>query len=334
MPASPQRNDAPAAPPAAPLRVLSFDVEEYFHIEAAHAAVPRTDWDRWPSRVEASVDLLLGICDRQGLRATFFVLGDVARRCPRLVPRIAAGGHEIASHGNLHDRLHRLDPAAFAGDLDVSRKLLEDQSGQPVRGYRAPTFSVVPATAWAIDVLLDAGFAYDSSIFPVRHPAYGVPAAPDRPFLVNRAPGSRTLLEIPPLTLALPTLGASSKRRHLGVAGGGYFRLLPEMLMTRGLAQAAQQGRPAVLYFHPWEFDPGIPRMPLPLLGRVRTYTGLESAAARLEKLIARHRDARWAPMAELLPELTRQARARPVFHLQAEAPIATVHAAGEPTQA
>lgn len=313
----PAPHDETQGTPAAPLRVLSVDVEEYFHIEAAHAAVPRGEWERWPSRVEPSVDLLLEICARQNLAATFFVLGDVARRCPNLVARIAAAGHEIASHGDQHDRLHRLDPASFARDLEASRKRLEDQSGRRVLGYRAPTFSLVPATAWAIEVLLEQGFAYDSSIFPVRHPAYGVPAAPDRPFRLAAGNGGSTLLEVPPLTLALPMSEAFGARRNLAVAGGGYFRLLPEALMARGLAQAARQDRPAVLYFHPWEFDPGIPRMPLSFLGRVRTYTGLRSAARRLEQLLARHRDARWSTLADALPELQRRAATLPVFHLR-----------------
>jgi polysaccharide deacetylase family protein (PEP-CTERM system associated) len=279
---------------AGPLRCISIDVEEYFHIEAAHGTIARERWADWPSRVERNVDLLLSLFYRHGRAATFFILGDVARRNPAVSKKIAAAGHEIASHGTGHDRLHRLNPATFREDLLTSRKLLEDQTGQRVIGYRAPTFSVVAQTAWAIDVLSECGFAYDASIFPVTHPLYGVPAAPDRPFYVKPARGSATrLLEVPPLTW---TAGG----KKLAVAGGGYFRLLPLWFMKRGLAQAAKQGRPAILYFHPWEFDPGMPRMPLKFTGRLRTYTGLATAEAKLASII--RQPAAWMTMADAAP--------------------------------
>lgn len=302
---------APTSPPAsnaAPLRCVSIDVEEYFHIEAAQQAVPRSDWDRWPSRVERNVDLLLDMFHRLNRKGTFFILGHVAQRRPEMVRRIAHAGHEIASHGSMHDRLHRLNPDSFRQDLLDSKHLLEDLAGQPVAGYRAPTFSVVPQTAWAIDVLADAGFQYDASIFPVRHPWYGVPDAPDRPFLVRSSPKAPSLLELPPLTWSL------SSNKKLAVAGGGYFRLLPLWFMKRGLAQARRQQRPAILYFHPWEFDPDMPRMPLRLTGRLRTYTGLASAAGKLESVLAD--EARWVRLIDVVPELRQAAQAQPVFDL------------------
>ena len=292
-----------------PLRCVSIDVEDYFHIEAARGSIRRVDWGRWPSRVEQNVDLLLSLFDRYKQRGTFFVLGDVAGRHPRLARRVADAGHEVASHGMNHDRLHRLDAGRFRQDALASKRLLEDQIGQPVLGYRAPTFSVVPQTAWAIDVLVDVGFVYDASIFPVRHPWYGVPGAPDRPFWVRGRPDGPSILEVPPLVWRLPW-GA----RKLAVAGGGYFRLLPLWLMQRGLNQAAVQDRPAVLYFHPWEFDSDLPRMPLPWLGRLRTYTGLRGAQRRLSLVMAQ--PARWGPIAEVLDHLRVMADQLPVYCL------------------
>lgn len=295
-----------------PLRCVSIDVEEYFHIEAAHHTIPRSAWDQWPSRVEANTDLLLSLFDQHNQRGTFFILGDVARRHPQLARRVAAAGHEVASHGTGHDRLHRLEARGFREGLLASKHLLEDQTGNIVLGYRAPTFSVVPETAWAIDTLIDAGFQYDASIFPVRHPWYGVPTAPDRPFMVQSRTGAPTLLEIPPLTWTLPSV--MGDHRRLAVAGGGYFRLMPLWVMRRGLDQAAAQGRPAVLYFHPWEFDPHMPRMPLPFLNRLRTYTGLRSAAKRLGQIMAQ--PARWLPLARAIAELSHMAASLPTFCL------------------
>jgi len=306
---------SPDPPAARPLRVLTIDVEEYFHIEAAYSAIGPSRWHAWPSRVEASVDLLLAMFERHDRRGTFFVLGDAAKRCPGMTGKIADAGHEIASHGTNHDRLHRLTPQTFREDLLASKQLLEDQSGAAVIGYRAPTFSVVPQTAWAIDVLLEAGFEYDASIFPVRHPWYGVPDAPDRPFYVQSSADGGRLLEAPALTWS-PTglLKAAARGKKLPVAGGGYFRLLPLWFMRKGLQQAAASDRPAVLYFHPWEFDPGFPKMPLSLTGRLRTYTGLASAADRLERIM--REDADWRTMAGALDVFRAQAAQREPFVL------------------
>lgn len=299
-----------------PLRCVSIDVEEYFHIEAARGVVDRDAWDDWPSRVEPATDRLLDLFHRLNQRGTFFILGHVAQRHPQLVKRIADAGHEIASHGTMHDRLHRLDPASFRDDLLTCKHLLEDLTGQPVTGYRAPTFSVTPATAWAIDVLAEAGFQYDSSIFPVRHGLYGVPSAPDRPFFV-KGPGGATMLEVPPLTWS-PTglLSPLAKARggKLPVAGGGYFRLLPLWFMRRGLDQADRQHRPAILYFHPWEFDPDQPRLPLPLKGRIRTYTGLKKTLSNLESIM--RRPGRWGTIGDALDELRAVAEEREAFEL------------------
>ena len=290
-----------------PLRCLTIDVEDYYHIEAARGAVARDQWDSQPARIDRNTDVLLELLSHRDRKGTFFILGDVARRFPQLARKIADAGHEIASHGMEHQRLHRIGVQAFRSELKQSRALLEDQSGQPVLGYRAPTFSVTASTAWAIDALVESGFEYDASVFPVFHPSYGVPRAPSRPFHVQGSPGGAELLEIPPLTWRV--LG-----RNVAVAGGGYFRLLPLWFMKRGLNQAAAQGRPAVLYFHPWEFDPAMPRMPLSLTGRIRTYTGLKSSAARLERII--RQPARWSTIAGALDTLRRLADATGRFCL------------------
>jgi polysaccharide deacetylase family protein (PEP-CTERM system associated) len=295
---------------------VSIDVEEYFHIEAAHGRIARDQWDHWPSRVERNVDLLLELFARVNQRGTFFILGHCAQRHAAMVRRIAEAGHEVASHGSMHDRLHRLTPATFRNDLIASKNLLEDQTGRRVIGYRAPTFSIVPQTAWAIDVLAEAGLEYDASIFPVRHPWYGVPTAPDRPFIVQGPQGGR-ILEVPPLTWSpgglLKPL-AKSRGGKLPVAGGGYFRLLPLWFMKRGLRQAQEQGRPAILYFHPWEFDPDMPRMPLSFTGRLRTYTGLKSALKNLEAIMSM--PGNWGTIAGSLEELKTMTSGRRIVEL------------------
>ena len=283
-------------------------MEDYYHIEAAYRTIPRTAWDTQPSRVERNTALLLNLFHRHNRKATFFVLGYVARRFPQLAKSIVDAGHEVASHGSGHDRLHRLTPATFREDLLNSKKLLEDQTGKPVIGYRAPTFSVVRQTAWAIDVLAEAGFGYDSSIFPVTHHWYGVPYAPRHPFYVRSSEKGSTLLEVPPLTWRI--LG-----RNMPVAGGGYFRLLPLTFMRRGLEQARRKERPAVLYFHPWEFDPDMPRMALSAIGRIRTYTGLKASIKRLESIISA--DANWSTMIDALPAFEAQAKQQKPFTLQ-----------------
>jgi polysaccharide deacetylase family protein (PEP-CTERM system associated) len=280
-----------------PLRlILSFDVEEHHRIESA--AGLRLDpalQDQYAGRVEPSVRWLLDQLRPRGIRATFFVLGQIARANPRLLQAIAQDGHEVASHGWDHQRLHNLTPDTFRADVRQGKDALEQAAGTPVLGYRAPTFSVVPRTAWAIDVLAEEGFRYDSSIYPVRHDRYGVPGAPRGPFIV-RGPG-RELLEIPPLTLRLPRL-------NLPVGGGGYFRLLPVRLVEWALRQVRRSCQPAVamLYFHPWEFDPEQPRLPLRGFNRFRTYVGLASNPRRFTAFLDRHTFSR---ASDVLAELT-----------------------------
>ena len=218
--------------------------------------------------MEATTRKILEILASFQVRATFFIVGEIAETHPKLVRDIAEAGHEIGSHSHDHRRVHRFTPAAFAGDLRTSKDRLEQAGGRAVSGFRAPTFSVTRETAWAIDVLSEAGFTYDSSIFPVRHDRYGIPDAPRTPFVaVGR---EREILELPPATWRM--LG-----QNLPVAGGGYFRLFPPFVMRAGLSQLARTTSPAVgmLYFHPWEFDPGQPKLPLKRLSKWRTYVGV-----------------------------------------------------------
>ncbi|WP_428387880.1 DUF3473 domain-containing protein [Mucisphaera sp.] len=279
-----------------PLRFLTVDVEEVWQTEVARAVVDRSSWDEREARVEIGTRAVAEMMAGCGVRGTFFFLGCVARRHPGLVKEIARGGHEIACHGDQHDHLSRLDAVSMRADVERSRKTLEDLVGEAVVGYRAPTWSVTRRTAWAVDVLAEAGFVYDASVFPTVHPSYGVPEAPLGPFRLKGWAGGRELLEVPPLMWRVG-------RRKLPVAGGGYFRLLPSWLMEQGIAQAGREGRPAVVYVHPWEFDGAQPRLGLGWLSRVRMYAGVSSALGRLEKVVRRFEG--WVPMRERLGVLS-----------------------------
>jgi len=260
--------------------LLSFDVEEYFQVEAASSGIPRDQWDRYPKRLGPAVDLVLALLAEQGITATFFVLGWVARHERDVVQRIAEAGHEIASHGMSHEMIGRLTPDAFRRELLDSRRLLEDISGEKVVGYRAPTFSVTRETSWALDVLADRGFRYDSSVFPIRHDRYGVP---DAPRFAHRArgPGGKSILEIPPLTMRL-------LKSNLPVGGGGYLRLFPIRLLGRALKAAASRGESGMLYLHPWELDPDQPVLPMSRISRWRHRIGLRGTESKLRWLLER----------------------------------------------
>ena len=271
-----------------PAHLFSVDVEEHFQVSAFDGVIARSAWDSQPSRVEWNTARLLDLLARHGASATFFTLGWVAERCPGLVRRIVAEGHEVASHSWWHPRVSTLSPDEFRNELRTSRQILEDVSGTPVRGFRAPSFSIRPGMEWAFDVLLEEGYSYDSSLFPIRRPDYGYPSAPVTPHWIDRPAGR--LLEFPMLTLDV--LG-----QRLPAAGGGYLRHLPEGLMHRALAARAAGGHPGMTYIHPWEVDPDQPRMPVGFLTRIRHYRGLERTLPRLERLLAAHRFtsvARW----------------------------------------
>lgn len=257
---------------------LSFDVEEYFQVSNFENVVPRDEWDSYPSRVVDSTQRILDLLARRDLRATFFVLGWIAERHPDLVRTIRDGGHEIASHGMSHRLVYDLSPDEFRTEIERSRDLLSDLAGAPVEGYRAPSFSITPRSRWALPILAEAGYRYDSSIFPVSHPRYGWKGSD--PYLHARDVGEgASLVEFPPTT-------APWLRSRLPAAGGAYLRLLPLGLIRRGFRDSARRGNPAILYLHPWEFDPDQPRLPAGRLTRIRHYGNLHRTEVRLERLL------------------------------------------------
>ncbi len=276
------------APDAPMVNALSVNVEDYFQVEALSRAVPRGQWDAMPRRVAANADRLLDLFAAAGVSATFFTLGWVAERHPDLVRRIVAAGHELASHGLDHTRIDRQTPASFRADLRRSRAILEDAGGVAIRGYRAATFSIGPGNLWAFDVLEEEGYAYSSSVYPIRHDLYGMPEAARAPF----RPHQGKLIEIPLTTVR--RFG-----RNLPCAGGGYFRLLPYALSRANMRRVNRRDRmPCVFYLHPWEIDPGQPRIAgLGLKSRIRHYLNLGLMEGRLERLL---RDFAWGRVDEI----------------------------------
>jgi polysaccharide deacetylase family protein (PEP-CTERM system associated) len=273
---------AAAAAVDARAHCVSIDVEDWFQVANFFHAIPRASWDQQVSRVERNVDGILELLAARSVRATFFVLGWIAERHPQVVRRIAAAGHELGSHGVSHRFVQDLGPAAFREEARRSKDLIEQIGGARVRGFRASTFTITRATWWALDVLAEEGYEYDSSVFPVRHPRYGVPGFPPEPQRLELG-GARSIVEFPPLVY-----------RRFGrcwpAAGGGYFRLFPLWFSRHAIAQAEREGRSAVLYLHPWEFDPGQPRVAVGRLTRIRHYANLARTAPRLEALLARFR--------------------------------------------
>jgi polysaccharide deacetylase family protein (PEP-CTERM system associated) len=278
-----------------PQIILSFDVEEHHRIEAAAGlALDPALRAHYCARLEPTMRWLLEQLDRFAIRATFFIVGEIARHNPGLVRAVHRAGHEVASHGWDHQRVHNLTPASFRADVQRSIDALQQVTGEAVVGYRAPTFSIVRETAWAIDVLAELGLLYDSSIYPVRHDRYGVPGAPRSPFFARGR--QHALLELPPATLRL--LGM-----NLPVGGGGYFRLLPRFVLNSAIQQMNRDCRPPVvmLYFHPWEFDPRQERLPLSGLNWLRTYVGVYRSRGRFASLLPKHAFLRAKEVASLL---------------------------------
>lgn len=278
--------------PAGLTNYLTIDVEDYFHVSAFEAISPPHSWAEREHRVEASTDRVLALLAERNVHATFFVLGYVAEHSPALVRRIAAAGHEVASHGHGHRRVGSLSRAEFRDDIRRSKAGLEDQAQSPVLGYRAPSYSISHQTSWAFDELLDAGYRYDSSIFPIRHDFYGiaewprfagpvVKAADGRWLPGLAAAGDDCLLEFPITTVRLGG-------RNLPIAGGGYFRLLPYKATRWGLRRINRvDGQPFVFYLHPWEFDPAQPRMQgASWKSRFRHYLNLRKTEGRFRRLL------------------------------------------------
>jgi polysaccharide deacetylase family protein (PEP-CTERM system associated) len=261
---------------------LSFDVEEYFQVANLRAHFPRDRWDEVPSRLSIGMDRILAALDRSGASATFFFLGWIAERHPAFVRRCLDAGHEVASHGYDHAFLQDLGRAGLEEDLARTERALEAAGAPFPRGFRASTFTLTPDTAWAFDVIAARGYAYDSSVHPIRHPDYGYPDFDPGISRVTTSSG-RAIVEFPVTTVRC--LG-----RNLPVGGGGYFRLLPGFLPRAALAARERRGTPGVLYLHPWEFDPDQPRLPAPAFQRFRHYVNLDRTLPRLEALLARFR--------------------------------------------
>jgi polysaccharide deacetylase family protein (PEP-CTERM system associated) len=263
--------------------VLTFDVEEHDRIEAAAGLkVDRALKVEYHRRMSQMTGWILEQLAQRDIAATFFILGQIGKDNPGLIRAIHDAGHEVASHGWDHRRIHEMNPETFREDVRRSRDTLEQIAGAPVVGYRAPTFSIVRRTAWALDVLAELGMLYDSSIYPVRHDRYGMPGAPRCPFAARGF--HNEILEIPPAALRLAGV-------NFPVGGGGYFRLMPLPLFEWALSRLRRDPRsgPAVLYFHPWEFDRDQPRLALKRLNRFRTYVGLRHTRQRLSRLLSGH---------------------------------------------
>jgi polysaccharide deacetylase family protein (PEP-CTERM system associated) len=280
---------SPPLPVNGPINGLSVDVEDWFQVGAFEHVIPRDDWDRLVSRVERNCDLILEMFAEADVKATFFTLGWVAERHPELMRHIADAGHELASHGWDHARVFTLGAHRFAADLERSRKTIEDAAGVAVTGYRAPSFSIDSRTPWAYEVMTEQGYAYSSSVAPITHDHYGWREAPR--FAFKPLPGS-DLVEIPVTT-------AEFAGRRLAAGGGGFFRVLPYAFSRWAIRQVnLRDRRPAVFYFHPWEIDPGQPRVAnAPLKSRLRHYSRLEQMSGKLRLLIG---EFRWGRMDDL----------------------------------
>lgn len=272
----------PSDSAAAPVRhAFTVDVEEYFQVNAFEGVVSRERWDGFPSRLAIGLDRLLDLLAAAGAHGTFFTLGWVADRHPALVRRIVSEGHELASHGYWHRRVVTQTPEAFRDDVRRAKEALEQAAGAAVLGYRAPSFSIVWESEWALDVLRGEGYLYDSSRFPIRRRGYGSPHVALDAHVVQTSGGA--LLEVP-----LTVLQAGGQR--LPAAGGGWFRQFPAWLTTAALDQCAARGAHGIFYIHPWELDPEQPHMPVGLLTRLRHYRGVGLTARRLESLVRRFR--------------------------------------------
>jgi polysaccharide deacetylase family protein (PEP-CTERM system associated) len=281
---------------------LTIDVEEFFHASALENVLPRGRWDSLPRHSPELVAGLLDHLEQSGARATFFVLGWLAEREPDMVRAISRAGHEISSHGWDHRRVTTLSPEEFQEDVRRSRGLLQDLAAQSILGYRAPSFSILPGFEWALDILLEEGFQYDSSMYPVRvHPGYGYPDAERDPHIISRPSGS--LAELPPATLKVGSL-------NLPAAGGAYLRFFPAGLISRALASAERRGVPGTVYLHPWELDESMPPFNAPWRTRLRMRGGIAGMARKLSRLTDRFR---FRPMRETAEEILVSVKGGPV---------------------
>ena len=272
---------------------LTVDVEDYFQVSAFAKNIDQNDWDSHPLRVEKNTYRLMDMFDEAQVKATFFVLGWVAERNRGLIEEIAKRGHEVASHGYSHQLIYNQTPEVFREETIRSKALLEDIVQVPVRGYRAASYSITKNSLWALDILAETGFEYDSSIFPVRHDRYGIPDAEDVPHVI-KTPKGHSLVEFPLST-------AKIFNYKLPVAGGGYFRLYPYALTKAGLGQINRRNIPFIFYLHPWEIDADQPRLEASWFSQFRHYNNLDRCELRLQKLL---RDFQFGTVIEVLDTL------------------------------
>jgi polysaccharide deacetylase family protein (PEP-CTERM system associated) len=273
------------------LNALTVDVEDYFHVTAFAHVVRPEHWDSYPRRVGRNTTRLLELLSKRGVRATFFVLGWVAERFPQLIRQIAGSGHRVGCHSYLHQVIYRGSPAIFRADLRRAKGVLEDLVGAAVQSYRAPSYSITTQSLWALEILGEEGFQYDSSIFPIVHDNYGIANAPRFPHWKVLQSGRR-IHEFPPSTIRFYGL-------NLPVGGGGYLRLLPCSVTAWAIHRInAVEQQPAMVYLHPWEIDPEQPRIAAPWLSRFRHYQNLDSTERKLEKLLKKFS---FGPMEEVL---------------------------------
>jgi polysaccharide deacetylase family protein (PEP-CTERM system associated) len=271
---------------------MSVDVEEYFQVQAFAGRIPRAEWNRWPSRIEENIDRLLGLLEETNAKGTFFVLGCVAQNHPQIVRRIAAAGHEIASHGMTHKMITELTPEKMREEARDSRRLLEDLSGSRVEGYRAPSYTVSPGTRWALEILVETGYVYDSSIFPIRGRRYGYPNGPTRP--TRLATATSEIAEFP-----LTTIGVGPVR--FPVLAGSYLRLLPTWVSEGAVRYQLGRRLPVVVNVHTWEIDPDQPTVVSPRRTLWTHYARLGATAGTLKRVL---RLARFASIGRRLREL------------------------------
>jgi len=273
------------------INALTIDVEDYYMVSAFADIVKFADWHNYESRVEKNTHRILNLLNTHNAEGTFFILGWVAERHPALVREIQARGHEIASHGYNHRLVFDLTPKEFRADTSLSKKILEDITGQSVVGYRATSYSIVNRSLWALDILIEEGFQYDSSIFPIHHDRYGMPHAERFPHVIRRPAGK--IFEFPPSTYRL--MG-----HNIPVAGGGYLRMYPLGITKQAIRRMNNhEQQSAIIYFHPWEIDPLQPQLSGRLLSRFRHYVNLSSTFAKLHDLLSNFR---FSPIKDLLP--------------------------------
>ena len=258
---------------------LTVDVEDYFQVSAFAGSIKHDEWDAHPLRVEENTYKLLDLFDEYRVKATFFTLGWVAERKRELIIEIAKRGHEVACHGYSHQLVYNQTPEVFRQETIRAKSIIEDIIQQPVLGYRAASYSITKKSLWALDILVESGFVYDSSIFPVRHDRYGMPDTPEHPYQL-KTPAGHSIIEFPLST-------AKVFNYRLPVAGGGYFRLYPYWLSKAGLKQINRLQKPFIFYLHPWEVDPEQPRISASWLSRFRHYNNLDKCEPRLRKLMS-----------------------------------------------